>query len=118
VAHHDLSDAQLEDLWNEFHSSVNMTSRELQDWLNVLSVDPGAFPGAGDEVVSPESGARIAAVLTKRRTDVTQEDVNLMVQIVDLVARENPDPDGSDIQDDAWRRRLMTVGHDPLKATR
>ena len=28
-----------EDLWNEFHRVVNMTSRELRDWLRVRSAD-------------------------------------------------------------------------------
>ena len=36
---HDLTDSELDELWDEFHTVVNMTSRELGDWLRVRAAD-------------------------------------------------------------------------------
>ena len=33
----DRSSQELDDLWNEFHAVVNMTSRELDEWLMTRS---------------------------------------------------------------------------------
>jgi len=61
----------------------------------------------------------VLGILGKRRTDLTDADVRVMRYVVEVVRREHPDPDGpGDPGDHAWRRRLMAVGHDPLKAGR
>jgi hypothetical protein len=102
-----------DDLWNDFHRVVNMTSRELRDWL--------AVQGAGEETEEvPEHagshlGHRVLAVLGKRRSDVTPDDIDVMEQVVERVLsqrREDLEPTAGEA---AWRRRLMNVGHDPLK---
>lgn len=103
-----------EDLWQEFHRVVNMTSRELADWLRAESAssDAEALP---DQAGSPV-GRQVLDILGKRQTDVTPQDTEVMAQVVDLVHRERP---GEELEpeagDDDWRRRLMSVGHDPLK---
>ena len=103
-------------LWQEFHDAVNMTSRELQDWLQTAAsgTDTEALP----DQAGPEVGRRVVEVLGKRRTDITDSDAAVMTNVIDLVRREDPGPDGGHAGDDAWRRRLMTVGHDPLKPRR
>jgi hypothetical protein len=102
-----------DDLWNDFHRVVNMTSRELRDWL--------AVQGAGEDAEEvPEQagshlGHRVLDVLGKRRSDVTPDDVEVMEQVVERVLsqrREDLEPTAGEA---AWRRRLMNVGHDPLK---
>ncbi|MEX0428121.1 DUF3140 domain-containing protein [Nocardioides sp. DS6] len=103
-------------LWENFHRAVNMTSRELRDWLSVQ--------GAGEETetepdhAGPELGHRVADILGKRRADLTPDDVEAMRRVVNKVT----DLRGGDVGeweptagDDRWRRRLMNVGHDPLK---
>ena len=103
-----------DDLWNNFHVVVNMTSRELRDWL--------AVQGAGEDAeevpdqAGSELGHRVLAVLGKRRADVTPDDVDVMEQVVERVLRERPDDDLEPTAgEDAWRRGLMDIGHDPLK---
>lgn len=144
----------LEQLWNEFHTAVTMTSPELRDWLGSSAEVEGAGgarpvpPSAGTEGMplpgippatdpTPEQvaqarvqvllqsptvrrsvGERVAEVLGKRRGDLTVDDVGAMRAVVSFVEREHPDPDAGDLSDDAWRRRLMDVGHDPLAAPR
>lgn len=104
-----------DELWDEFHLMVNMTSRELRDWLmtEVAEEDTEALL---DEA-APPLGKQVLAILAKRRSDVTPDDVEAMVAVVRLVRSlrgEDPiEPTAGD--DEGWRHALMDVGHDPLK---
>lgn len=102
-------------LWENFHRAVNMTSRQLRDWL--------AVQGAGEETeTEPDRagsalGHHVADILGKRRADLTPDDVTVMRRVVDKVADLRGDGEEWEptAGDDHWRRRLMNVGHDPLK---
>jgi len=109
-----MAHAEIDDqLWEDFHAAVNMTSRELQEWLatDAAGADGEAMPDqAGDD-----RSRAVLAILAKRRTDLTTEDVAVMGSVVDEVraARgEEPEPEAGDAR---WRHRLMSIGHDPLK---
>jgi hypothetical protein len=102
-----------DELWQEFHRVVNMTSRELTEWLRVRS--------AGEDVEVPSdqagtaTGQQVVSILGKRRTDLTDMDVAVMKSVVGKVyeqRREDLEPTAGQA---AWRHRLMTIGHDPLK---
>ena len=102
-------------LWENFHRVVNMTSRELRDWLMVQ--------GAGENAeTEPDHagrplGRRVLDILGKRRSDLTEDDVKVMQSVVDRVtARRGDELDGT-ITEDAERRKLMDLGHDSLKPT-
>ena len=101
------------ELWDEFHLVVNMTSRELTEWLRTSA--------AGEETEElPDQagrslGQRVAGILAKRRSDLTDEDVAAMTKVVDLVRSERREDLEPTAGDDRWRHRLMSVGHDPLK---
>lgn len=106
-----------DELWDEFHRLVNMTSRDLSEWLRVQSADETTeeLPDqSGDDL-----GRRVLGVLGKRRGDLTQEDVDAMAAVVDVVRRERgEDPLEPTAGEEEWRRRLMDVGHDPLRPPR
>jgi hypothetical protein len=100
-------------LWENFHRLVNMSSPELRDWLMVEAA------GEEAEVVPDEAtsslGGRVLDILGKRRTDLTDDDVAVMQLVVDrIVAERGIDPEPTAGQE-AWRHRLMRIGHDPLK---
>jgi hypothetical protein len=102
-----------DELWDRFHQLVNMTSPELADWLRVQSADEETeeLPDhAGRRL-----GQRVLGILGKRRVDLTDEDVDAMTKVVDVVESQR----GVDLEptagDDHWRRSLMAIGHDPLK---
>ena len=102
-----------DDLWQDFHTVVNMTSRELEDWLRTRSADEDA-EALPDEAGSP-TGRHVVAILGKRRTDLTPDDARVMRNVVDRVRSQRRDDLEPEAGDDAWRHRLMTLGHDPLK---
>lgn len=102
-----------DELWQQFHLVVNMTSHELSDWLRTRSAgeDTEAFP----DRAGTETGHHVLQILGKRRTDLTADDARVMRNVVDRVAgerREDLEPTAGEAH---WRHRLMTIGHDPLK---
>ena len=102
-----------DELWEEFHRVVNMTSRELSDWMRVQSADEDteALPDQAGRSL----GQRVLAVLGKRRVDLTDDDVAAMTKVVDVVHRERGEEPEPKAGDDHWRHRLMAIGHDSLK---
>jgi len=108
------------DLWDEFHRVVNMTSRELSEWLRVNAADDQTeeLP----DRAGPPTGRHVLEILRKRKVDLTDGDERVMREVVDRVYAERPDDldpvvrRGQDQED--WRHRLMSIGHDPLKESR
>jgi hypothetical protein len=103
-----------EELWNEFHRVVNMSSRELGDWLRTRSAQPDVEELL-DQAGTP-TGQRVLAILAKRRTDLDTDDVRVMRTVVDRVHAERRDDLEPTPGQASWRHRLMSLGHDPLKA--
>lgn len=104
---------EVEQLWREFHSCVNMTSAQLREWLLTQGSGQEAFTQDPD-LDLPEPGRAVLAVLGKRKVDLTHADLETMRNVVDqiqalLAAR----PDGG-ASDDSWRHALLDRGHDPL----
>ena len=101
-------------LWDEFHRVVNMTSAELAAWLRVSEAGETTEPlpdRAGDE-----TGQHVLAILQKRRTDLTDDDLRVMEEVVDAVTEQTDMENEPTAEDTPRRHHLMTLGHDPLKA--
>ncbi|MFJ9815015.1 DUF3140 domain-containing protein [Streptomyces sp. NPDC101151] len=108
---------ELDALWQDFHRVVNMTSMELASWLTVRDADEEAEPRPAE--AGTLTGQHVLAILQKRRTDLTDDDVRVMYQVVDTVddlvdTGNGPGPESTP-QDTRRRHRLMTLGHDPLR---
>ena len=104
-----------DELWQEFHTVVNMTSRELEDWLRTRSADEDdeALP---DEAGTP-TGRHVVQILGKRRGDPTEDDARVMRRVIERVRAQRRDDLEPTAGDAAWRHKLMSLGHDPLKPT-
>ncbi|MEV0636179.1 DUF3140 domain-containing protein [Streptomyces sp. NPDC050619] len=104
---------ELDALWEDFHRVVNMTSQELAAWLRVRDADEDteALP---DQAGSP-TGQHVLAILQKRRTDLTDDDIRVMYKVVDTVTAQTDVENEPDAEETRRRHRLMTLGHDPLK---
>jgi hypothetical protein len=102
-----------DELWNEFHRVVNMTSRELEEWLRTRSADEESE--SLPDQAGTETGQHVVHILGKRRTDLTADDARVMQNVVSRVLaerREDLEPTAGEAH---WRYRLMSIGHDPLK---
>ncbi|MFG3496560.1 DUF3140 domain-containing protein [Streptomyces sp. NPDC047928] len=101
------------ELWDEFHTVVNMTSRELQEWLSTQAA--GEETEEVPDKAGPPRGRRVLEILGKRRTDINDDDVDVMRRVCEIVrTQRGPDLEPTAGGDD-WRRSLMNIGHDPLK---
>lgn len=102
-----------DELWQDFHSLINMSGQELREWL--------ATQAAGEQTeddiaqTGQERSQHIASVLAKRRTDLEDEDIALMRSVVAEIGRARGMEPETAAGDTAWRHRLMSLGHDPLR---
>jgi hypothetical protein len=104
---------ELDALWEDFHRVVNMTSQELAAWLRVSEAGETTEP-LPDQAGTP-IGQHVLAILQKRRTDLTDDDLRVMLQVVDTVTAQTDVENEPEAEETRRRHRLMTLGHDPLK---
>lgn len=105
--------AEQEQLWQDFHHVVNMSSRELEEWLRTR--DAGERTEELPDEAGTPTGRRVLGILGKRRADVTDQDLHTMRKVVETVRRSRGTQHEPRAGSTQWRHRLMTVGHDPLK---
>lgn len=109
------SDKPREDIWADWSDLVNMTPRELREWLET---DESRAVGAkkdGDESVGHRSGRRIVEIKETRKGDLTDEQWAHMARVVGYIKRHCAQTPKSGIETSAWRYSLMNWGHDPLR---
>ena len=85
----------------EFRDAVNMTSRELSDWLRTR--DAGEDAEEVPDHAGTPTGREVLAVLGKRKGDLTGEDERVMARVVDRIRsqrREDLEPVAGQA---AWR---------------
>ncbi|MEU9211113.1 DUF3140 domain-containing protein [Streptomyces sp. NPDC048415] len=104
---------ELDALWDEFHRVVNMTSQELEAWLRTR--DAGQESEPLPDQAGPPLGRHVLAILQKRRTDLTDDDIQTMHKVVDIVTSRQDLENEPEAMDTRRRHQLMSIGHDPLK---
>jgi hypothetical protein len=96
-----------------FDDSVNMTRKELEDWLQT---DESKSVGQGKgESKGHESGRKIVTLLEKNKSEYTDEDLEHMKKVSAYVKRHLGQGPKNDVENSRWRYSLMNWGHDPLK---
>lgn len=103
-----------DELWQDFHTVVNMNSRELEDWLRTSDARESSEP-LPDEAGAGHPGRRVLEILGKRRGDLTRQDIFVMDHVVATVSARRDEQLSTKAGDETWRHRLMDLGHDPLK---
>ena len=96
-----------EQVIEEFDEAVNMSSKELEDWLETEeSKEVGQKDGEG-ESKGHESGRRIVEILEKDDEDIGKDDVDHMRRVVSYVHRHQAqEPQEEDVEDSRWRYSL------------
>jgi hypothetical protein len=98
-----------------FDEIVNMTPKELEEWLQTdVSKSVGQSDGGG-ESVGHESGRRIVEIRRKNKPDYTDYDVAHMKKVNGYVKRHLGQGPKNNVENSKWRYSLMNWGHDPLK---
>jgi hypothetical protein len=109
--------SELDDVWPRWKEAVNMSASQLETWLDTEeSQAVGQKEEGTGESVGHRSGRRIIEILTTKRDDLGDDDVEHMHKVVGYVHRHLAQrPSKEDIETSKWRYSLMNWGHDPLK---
>ena len=99
----------------EFDQNVNMTRKELEEWLRTDESKSVGQSDGGGESKGHESGRKIVEILDKDDEDINQDDVDHMRRVVSYVHRHRAQEPEEGVEDSRWRYSLMNWGYDPLK---
>jgi hypothetical protein len=103
----------------DFKAAVNMTARELEEWLQTEESKTVGFKDEGKgESVGHHSGRRIVEILGKKKAEYDDADLRHMAKVMGYVHRHPAQRPDGDIGDTRWRYSLMNWGHDPSKKSK
>jgi hypothetical protein len=104
-----------EQVIEEFDEAINMSRKELEEWLDTDESKEVGQKDGGDESKGHESGRRIVAILEKNKSDYTDDDIEHIRRVVSYIHRHQAQKPKGEVEDSNWRYSLMNWGHDPLK---
>jgi hypothetical protein len=100
---------------DEFHSSVNMTDKELESWLKTDESNSVGQKNGDDESIGHKSGKYIVELLQKKKNDYNDDDISHMKKVISHIHRHSAQQPDGNVEHTRWRYSLMNWGHDPLK---
>ncbi|MBE9180132.1 DUF3140 domain-containing protein [Oculatella sp. LEGE 06141] len=104
-----------QDTIQEFRAAVNMTPKQLKEWLETDHSKEVGQKDGNTESTGHQSGRRIVNLLEKNKSDYTDDDLSHMRKVISYVHRHVAQRPSGDVEDTRWRYSLMNWGHDPLK---
>ncbi|NIH81182.1 DUF3140 domain-containing protein [Amycolatopsis viridis] len=104
-----------DEIWRRFRDEVNMTPKELEDWLETDESKQAGQHDGGGESVGHSSGRRIVQILRSKRDDLGDEDYQHMRKVLGYLHRHRAQRPSGDVTETKWRYSLMNWGHDPLR---
>jgi len=110
-----VSSDKVADVWDDWQDAVNMSARQLEQWLDSDESKSVGQKNGGGEATGHRSGRRIVEILRTNKTDLSDDDADHMRTVVGYVHRHLAQRPSGNVEDTAWRYSLMNWGHDPLK---
>lgn len=110
-----MSDDRLAEIWDDWRQAVNMSARQLEEWLDTDASQSVGQKDGGGEATGHKSGRRIVELLRTRKTDLSEDDVDHMRKVVGYVHRHLAQRPSGNVEETPWRYSLMNWGHDPMK---
>jgi Protein of unknown function (DUF3140) len=111
-----MTDDEKKEVREAFRGAVNMTPRELEDWLQTEDSRSAGWTREGEsEAIGHRSGRRIIELARRKAAELDEDDYAHMRKVVGYVHRHTAQRPGGDVTDTRWRHSLMNWGHDPLK---
>ena len=99
----------------QFRDAVNMSATQPETWLDTDESQDVGQKDDGGESTGHKMGRTIIALLGKRQSDYTDNDIHEMGRVVSYVHRYMAQRPPGDVTDTRWRYSLMNWGHDPLQ---
>lgn len=107
-----MSDKPRDQIWDEWRELVNMSPKDIEDWL--ATVESKSVGDTGDaNSTGRQSGKRIIEIKRTNKTDLSDTDWDHMAKVTGYIkchgAQVPDDPEGSN-----WAYSLKNWGHDPF----
>jgi hypothetical protein len=99
----------------DFKRAVNMSPKQLEDWLSTEDSQKVGQKNGGTESIGHKSGKQIIELLHKQQSDYNDDDIAHMQRVNSYVRRHSAQRPSGDIENTHWRFSLMNWGHDPMK---
>lgn len=106
---------QEKDILLNFKAAVNMTPKQLDDWLKTDESKQVGQKDGHEESIGHQSGRRIIELLQKKESDYTEEDYAHMKKVLSYIRRHSAQRPSGSIVETPWRYSLMNWGHDPTR---
>jgi hypothetical protein len=112
-----VDDGEKREIRRAFDAAVNMSPKEIEDWLGTEASQNVGFTREGEsEAVGHRSGRRILELKRKRKDDLSDDDYAHMREVIGYVRRHSAQGGPQEGRETSrWRYSLMNWGHDPLK---
>lgn len=110
-----MSDEDDQAVHTEFNDAVNMTAKQLEEWLDTDDSKAVGQKSGGGESTGHTSGRHIVKILRTKKDDLSDHDVAHMRKVNGYVKRHLAQRPSGDVRDTSWRYSLMNWGHDPTK---
>jgi hypothetical protein len=101
------NDDDRQQIVDEFNDSVNMTQKELEEWLGTEESKSVGQSDGGGESKGHESGRKIVELLEKNKSDYTDDDVEHMKRVNGYVKRHLGQGPKNDVENSSWRYSLV-----------
>jgi hypothetical protein len=102
-------------IWDEWGELVNMTPKELEEWLDTDESKSVGDTDSDEESTGHKSGRRIIELKQTGKDDLSDDDWDWMGKTVGYIKRHCAQGPETDIENSDWRYSLMNWGHDPMK---
>jgi hypothetical protein len=89
-------------LIEKFDEAVNMTPKELEEWLQTEESKSVGQSDSGGESKGHESGRRIVEIKRKNKSDYTDDDVEHMKRVNSYVKRHLGQGPKNDVENSKW----------------
>ena len=106
-----------DEVWDAFTTTVNMTPKQLEQWLASDESKAVGQRDGGGESTGHERGRRIVQLLQTKKSELSEDDAAHMKKVVGYVARhtaQRPDKSEDELTHSRWTASLKNWGHDPL----
>jgi hypothetical protein len=111
-----MDEAERKEIRAEFGRVVNMSTGELERWLeSEHSKEVGWTHEGESESVGHREGRRIVEMKRKKAAELDDEDYAHMRKVIGYCHRHLAQRPEGDVSGTRWRYSLMSWGHDPLK---
>ncbi|MGB7785800.1 MAG: DUF3140 domain-containing protein [Salinimicrobium sp.] len=110
-----MKEEEKEEIYKEFHELVNMSPKEIEEWLKEdESKEVGQDSGDG-ESIGHKSGKKIIKIKRKKKAELTAANYEHMQKVNGYIKRHTAQRPGRSVKDTPWRYSLMNWGYDALK---